>query len=375
MRDGPCTVVLFYPKEIENSIFAEPVSEGRKTEKMLFFDLMYSSCENVISEMLFAKECKGVAGHVDGKICIILQGSFLETDKEKYRKLLQEIADFHREVLKIRLCVFMAAPCDSFAGLPDCYQHAMELKGIKKFWGDELDDIVFENEILGKQGMWIGGNTTVQKRLINLLIVRDFVSARQLIQNELFRHYDKDANSLSHTCLNIMSMVSMVVDAVADGGTEKDECFCQSLHLDTRLYGAQSAQQLKQETLKLLDQIVEYNERKECGEQPGWIIKVRNFIEEHYADSMLDVSMIAQTFELNVSYMSRTFKKYIGVGILEYIHQVRLQHGKKMLVGGASVRETAEQCGYIDSKALIRAFKRYEGVTPGQWSEMQNGGK
>lgn len=374
LQDGPCVVVLFRPKEIENSIFAEPVSDGKESAKMISFDLMFASCENVISEMLFAEGRKGVVGHFDGRICCILQDDISADNKERFRKLLQEIEDFHREVLQLRLYAFATAPRASFSGLPDAYQRAMELKELKKFWGDELDDIVFESDMHSSGAMRIGGQTAVQKRLLNLLMVRDFAAARQLIQDELSRNFYKDANSLFHIRIYIMSLVDMVVDAIADGGTEKDEAFCRSLQPD-RLYGAQSVQELKQETMRLLDQIVAYNDGKENGEQPCWIVKVRKFIEAHYADSMLDVSMIAQTFDLNVSYMSRTFKKYVGTGILEYIHQTRLQHGKEMLCRGASVRETAEKCGYIDSKALIRAFKRYEGVTPGQWSEMQDGRK
>ena len=34
------------------------------------------------------------------------------------------------------------------------------------------------------------------------------------------------------------------------------------------------------------------------------------------------------------------------------------------------MRETAESVGYLDAKALTRAFKRYEGITPGQYKEV-----
>ena len=44
-----------------------------------------------------------------------------------------------------------------------------------------------------------------------------------------------------------------------------------------------------------------------------------------------------------------------------------LEAAKKLLKEGKTVRETAELTGYGDSRALIRAFKRYEGSTPGQY--------
>jgi AraC-like DNA-binding protein len=36
---------------------------------------------------------------------------------------------------------------------------------------------------------------------------------------------------------------------------------------------------------------------------------------------------------------------------------------------GLNLRETAAEVGYLDDKALIRAFKRYEGTTPGRFRE------
>ena len=52
---------------------------------------------------------------------------------------------------------------------------------------------------------------------------------------------------------------------------------------------------------------------------------------------------------------------------MEDLHAVRLEAAKKLLKEGKTVRETAELTGYGDSRALIRAFKRYEGSTPGQY--------
>ena len=34
-----------------------------------------------------------------------------------------------------------------------------------------------------------------------------------------------------------------------------------------------------------------------------------------------------------------------------------------------SIKDIARQVGYLDSKALIRAFRKYEGITPGKYKE------
>ena len=94
---------------------------------------------------------------------------------------------------------------------------------------------------------------------------------------------------------------------------------------------------------------------------------MRQYIEENFQNPSLNASMIADHLGLSLSALSRRFKAAAGHGVLDEIHLVRLREAKELLKGGLTVRETAEKTGYIESRAMIRAFKRYEGITPGQY--------
>ena len=98
-----------------------------------------------------------------------------------------------------------------------------------------------------------------------------------------------------------------------------------------------------------------------------WAETVRQYIEENFQNPSLNASMIADHLGLSLSALSRRFKAAAGHGVLDEIHLVRLREAKELLKGGLTVRETAEKTGYIESRAMIRAFKRYEGITPGQY--------
>ena len=78
--------------------------------------------------------------------------------------------------------------------------------------------------------------------------------------------------------------------------------------------------------------------------------------------------MVADHLQISLSTLSRRYKNAAGHGVLDEIHLTRLQNAKRLLQSGKTVRETAEQTGYIVSRAMIRAFKRYEGMTPGQYA-------
>jgi AraC-like DNA-binding protein len=46
-----------------------------------------------------------------------------------------------------------------------------------------------------------------------------------------------------------------------------------------------------------------------------------------------------------------------------------VEKAKELLEEGASVNDAAVGSGYLDAKALTRAFKRYEGITPGAYRD------
>ena len=71
---------------------------------------------------------------------------------------------------------------------------------------------------------------------------------------------------------------------------------------------------------------------------------------------------------MNLSYMSRIFKRDMGVSPLTYLQSIRVHAAKELLLEPQlTVSAVAEQVGYLSAWTLTRAFKRLEGMTPGQY--------
>ena len=69
--------------------------------------------------------------------------------------------------------------------------------------------------------------------------------------------------------------------------------------------------------------------------------------------------------------MAHVFKKQTGQSPIEYLTRLRLQKAKESLIAGNSIRDAAEQCGFLDGRALGVVFKKVEGVSPSQWLSSQ----
>jgi AraC-like DNA-binding protein len=144
-----------------------------------------------------------------------------------------------------------------------------------------------------------------------------------------------------------------------------------------RQSGAMNIHDAFGETMWGLSQIKDFHEREtvmirqdilsgvtEDNDAPLHAEIVR-YIDEQYANPNLSVTLLADHFSLSKSYLFRAFKKGENCGILDYIHQRRVEEAKKLLRGSsAGISEIAVRIGYTNGLTLIRAFKRIEGVTP-----------
>lgn len=98
----------------------------------------------------------------------------------------------------------------------------------------------------------------------------------------------------------------------------------------------------------------------------AWIMDVKNYIRGNYTDPDLNVNRVADEFGKNPSYLSRSFLRLTGTSILDYIHYYRIQEAKILIGRGVTLATAAAAVGYSNVLTMSRAFKKYEGTTPGK---------
>ena len=103
------------------------------------------------------------------------------------------------------------------------------------------------------------------------------------------------------------------------------------------------------------------------GRGPRMIQEALDYIRGHYHDADLNVNTLADTFGLSPAYFSRMFYEQTGVRLLDYLGRLRIDAAKELLAGEQTLQSVAQQTGLRTSANLIRLFKKYEGITPGQF--------
>lgn len=361
LENAPLYLISFRYLEMEKSVFCQ--------EGVIDIDmLLYASC-NVIEETLCSQ--RGAAISHDAQTYCLYQPPQRE-DREILRKTLEEIWNFHRDTLHVDLQIFCAGYCDSYTDLPEMLFRIEEMVHYKAFWNHDVPDILFYNEIsdltdLKGTSAFMGA----EKRFIKLLAIKDYKGAHQVLLESLDAGISKDMKRFPMERFRVFGLLSNLLETLLSQmpvGMEGEET--DKLNGALReLLSQRSMEGLREKIDQLFGYVIAYKQQEQSSDAPAWVWKVRSYIEEHYDDPQLDVSLLAKEFSLNVSHLSRTYKKATSVGVLDNIHLVRIARAKEQLDLGCSVQQTSAKVGYLESRALIRAFKRYEGITPGQYQE------
>jgi len=92
-----------------------------------------------------------------------------------------------------------------------------------------------------------------------------------------------------------------------------------------------------------------------------------DYIRENYRDDHT-LADICGRFGMSVSYFSVQIKKYTGYSFVNYLHYLRIEKAKELLLQPhLKVYEVASQAGYDTLQHFNKVFKRSVNMTPGQY--------
>ncbi len=94
---------------------------------------------------------------------------------------------------------------------------------------------------------------------------------------------------------------------------------------------------------------------------------ITNYIKENYREE-LSLEALAGIFGYAPSYLSRMFRKYAEINYKDYVQSVRVEYAFQELTGTEhTVSEIAENNGFPNNKAFVKAFHKKYGMLPSEY--------
>jgi len=203
-------------------------------------------------------------------------------------------------------------------------------------------------------------------QFMNRIDTGDFNGALALF-NTMLDTSSSGATASEFVRFRMLSLSNMVITAIGRaqlslGGDSLDYpalCNC--------VTGSGSLPELRQSVKEVFEVLEDLSQAHKSQSIHARMKSVADYVQQNYQDQNLTVAMAASHFDLNPSYLSRTFKRVMNVGLAAYIQHVRVEAAKELLRDRQmSVKKAAEAVGFSNALTMNRAFHRQEGTTAGQ---------
>jgi len=88
----------------------------------------------------------------------------------------------------------------------------------------------------------------------------------------------------------------------------------------------------------------------------------------------INLDLIADKLKITPGYLSSYFKEKTGTNFSDYLNDLRVSRAKELLMNAElRIQDVAGLIGYQNVNSFIRMFKRYSGITPGEYRKRNTG--
>ncbi|SHI02646.1 AraC family transcriptional regulator [Clostridium grantii] len=208
-------------------------------------------------------------------------------------------------------------------------------------------------------------------KLTNLVKLGKSDEAIILVQGVIKEHTNENFIAVEYIKCLMFDLMGSVLKAVT---SEKAVKHMESILPIKRLMKAEDIEAMETVIINVIKQICEFlSQENEEKNNENISNKIKEYIEKNYGNMDLNVSLIADVYEMSPSYISKLYKEEVGDSILNYVNKVRMEASKKLLVRTSdNINVISEKVGYSHSNVFIRMFKKYYGLTPGQYRQLKD---
>lgn len=341
---------------------------------------------NVVEELVGQHGHAGYMSEVDDMmVCLVnLDKQGGGAWKDGLRQIAAEAQQFLRR-FQMDLTVSIGGAHASLSGIAEAYQEALDAMEYKMVLGKQeiivYGDIKREPGSAPESGYYYP--LQAEQQLIHTIKLGQARQAAELMNETLERSLNRPHVSVTLARCLIFDLAGTMVKAIHEIGDKDGGMLADNPLWMENLTACDTVSEMRRELLTLLEEVCRYAAAKKEAHQSRerqemlqeLVGNVSGHIRNCYSDPNLNVNAIGENFGLKGSYLSKLFKEQTGEGLLDFIHSVRIEAAKAMITGEQdAVADIARRVGYLDAASFIRVFKKYEGITPGKYRELNERG-
>lgn len=290
---------------------------------------------------------------------------------EEVMASVNQIRNMLKNDLNINVTVSISGINKGLSGVSQAYEQAMNAIEYKLFNGyDEAVVNYDEVKYLAEKNYSYYYSIEDELKLINSIKLGKLENAKKIIDGVLDKNLSSKKVSVHMAKCIMLDIISTFIKAFNNEGLLNSTKLLEDKDIVARIFECKTLEDMKSEVFELLETTCPYMD--EHNEKNNKLVQnVNSFIQNNFTDENLNVSTLADALGMNAKYISSLYKEATGRSIVDVINRSRIEKAKVLLKEEQiNIADIAIKVGFTNSNALIRAFKKYIGVTPGQFKDM-----
>lgn len=308
--------------------------------------------------------------------CFYLNGNMVDIKthegNSKYclQKLAEEIKSVPREfdisiTIGIDFCERQTPSVEDWRGIA---QHAIVAQRRKFFEG--RGKIYFYEYLKPSDGLHPNVFSEIRHRLLNYIVAGDIEKSKKaalFLAEDIFKY---NLDRLFYLRIKLIEAGTLIICDMIELGFSESKLSQLLIDFIEKVNSLYDIIDLAEAFYLLVDHLVNLAIKQECKLNPI-ILKVKEIIDLSEDLSDITLNKISQLVNVNYAYLSRLFRKELGMSFTEYINRERIKRAFPLLFDKQRrIQDIAVYSGFKDVQQFERVFKRLYNMTPLQYRKV-----
>ncbi|MFK7696082.1 helix-turn-helix domain-containing protein [Paenibacillus sp. HJGM_3] len=315
-------------------------------------------------------ECTGFTSKTGQVVLLIGADDARPELRGELRQCADEMRANVRQYFRFPVSVAISNPQPSYATIGRGYEEAVALLSHRLVLGNEITIAAdrADEQLLRSSRQMVERQKQIVFHVVHGNLEQSGAQLAQLVA-ELPK-----AQLKPETARGLFSYMLGELDyTLQQAGCEIQQVTGEDVH--ERLSRMRSLPELEQWLNEELFPAVKAQLHKEAvSKQARTVSQVVQFVQDRMQDDV-SLQLVADHFQLSLSYLSRIFKEESGRTFSEFVLELKMTKAKEWLEHtDMPIKEIAEQLGYSSVQNFNRTFKQWHSVPPGEFRKWKRDG-
>jgi two-component system response regulator YesN len=201
-------------------------------------------------------------------------------------------------------------------------------------------------------------------QLIAKVKIGDRTGAKEILNSLLGKIMFHNPGNINLLKARLVELLSVLSRAAAQGGVEINALLGKNLEYINKVMTIDTQEDICIWISHALDEFIESVYSSQDAKKMSQLKPAIEFMQYHYCQP-LTLADVAKAAYLSVSRLAHLFREQMGVTVVDYLTNIRINHAKRMLLTTENnCTRICYEVGYNNQSYFTRVFKQITGLTP-----------